>query len=533
MITVREATGQDAAAIRDIFLACYGADYTDSRFYDESLLTRLIYSDDSLMLVAEDAEPGRVIGTASVDLGAGAHSDLVGEFGRLAVHPAFRKCGVGSLLMGERLRRVQDRLQVGLVEARVAHPYSLRIAEAHQFAVVGFLPLHWRLRERESLALLARHFGNALELRKNHPRIIPEVYSLAQLALENCNLVPDTIVDEDSPAYPRGGPFEVQELTTEGHAALLRIERGRVRHREIFGPVRLHYGIFKLHARQSRYLIAREDGLIAGAVGFTIDPTDRAVRIFEMISLHDGVIRFLLSDLERASRDRWGGGLIEVDVSAHAPRMQRTLLELGFLPVAYVPALVFHDVERLDVVKMVRLPAPPNVDTSGLTPRCKAMADLVLRRFRSRSVLPRVAEVVHALPLFADLDPEQVARLAGVCRIATFQAGEMVFRQGQVDNQMHIVIEGEVAIAVNGLADPVGVVRRGECLGEMALLTTAVHSATAMARTRVETAVLDHQELAELIRMRPDIGLHIYRNLAVGMGEKLKRLNDSLFGRPS
>jgi CRP-like cAMP-binding protein len=67
----------------------------------------------------------------------------------------------------------------------------------------------------------------------------------------------------------------------------------------------------------------------------------------------------------------------------------------------------------------------------------------------------------------------------------------------------------------------------------MALLTTAVHSATAMARTQVETAVLEHQELAELIRMRPDIGLHIYRNLAVGMGEKLKRLNDSLFGRPS
>jgi hypothetical protein len=31
--------------------------------------------------------------------------------------------------------------------------------------------------------------------------------------------------------------------------------------------------------------------------------------------------------------------------------------------------------------------------------------------------------------------------------------------------------------------------------------------------------------VAELIRLRPDIGLHIYRNLAVGMGEKLKRLD--------
>jgi hypothetical protein len=46
--------------------------------------------------------------------------------------------------------------------------------------------------------------------------------------------------------------------------------------------------------------------------------------------------------------------------------------------------------------------------------------------------------------------------------------------------------------------------------------------------TPVETAVLGHEHLSELIRLRPDIGLHIYRNLAVGIGEKLKRRDVSL-----
>src|SRR6516165_9731647 len=114
MITVREATGRDVAAIREVFLATYGTDYTDPRYYDEALLTRLVYSDDSLLLVAEDAATGHVLGAASVDLEIGAHSDLVGEFCRLAVHPAAREKGVGKLLMAERLRRVKDRLQVGL-----------------------------------------------------------------------------------------------------------------------------------------------------------------------------------------------------------------------------------------------------------------------------------------------------------------------------------------------------------------------------------------------------------------------------------
>jgi GNAT superfamily N-acetyltransferase len=528
MITVREATGGDVAAIREIFLACYGTEHTDQRYIDDAQLTRLVYSDNVVLLVAEEA--GKVLGTASVDLEVGAHSDLVGEFCRLAVHPDHRQRGLGKRLMNERLQRVQGRLQVGLVEGRTAHPYSLRIAEAHQFAVAGFVPARWGLRQRESLALLVRFFGNALELRDNHPRIIPEVHPLAHMALENCLLPPDAIVDEESHAYPPGGDFEVQELTTEGYAALLRIERGRVRHREIFGPDRLHYGIFRLQARRSRYLIARDGGRVAGAVGFTLDPIDKAVRIFELIALHDEVIRFLLVELERGCREKWGC-LAEVDVSAHAPRMQRTLLELGFLPVAYLPALVFHDVERLDVVKMVRLLSPPEVRTDGLTPSCEALAELVLRLFRNRTVLPRIAAAVHNLPLFAGLNGEQVARLAGVCGVGTFAPGEPLFREGEAGDRIHVVLQGEVAIHVVGSADPVGVVRGGECLGEMSLLTAAAHSASASARTPVEAAVLSHQNLAELIRLRPDIGLLIYRNLAVGMGEKLKRLDASLAGR--
>lgn len=527
MITVREATGQDVPAIREIFLASYGTDYTDPRYYDEAQLTRLVYSEDSLLLVAEDTEAGKVVGTASVDLEVGAHSDLVGEFCRLAVHPDHRQHGVGKLLMSERLSRVQDRLQVGLVEARVAHPHSLRIAEAHQFAVVGFVPERWRPLARESLALLVRYFDNALELRNNHPRIIPEVHALAHMALENCKLPPDAIVDEEAPAYPLGGDFQVQELTTEGYAPLLRIQRGRIRNREIFGPARLHYGIFKLQARRSRYLIAREDGRIAGAVGFTLDPLDKAVRIFELIALHDEVVRFLIDDLECACREKWDC-LIEVDVSAHAPRMQRTLLELGFLPVAYLPALVFHEVERLDVVKMVRLLNPPQIRSDKLTPSCEAFADLVLRLFRKRSVLPRIAHAVHDLPLFGGLNSEQIARLAGVCGFATFEAQQPIFRAGQCASQMHVVLRGEVAIAVAVATAPVGLVHAGECLGEMSLLTGGVHSATATALTSVETAVLAHQDLAELIRLRPDIGLQIYKNLAVGTGEKLKRLDASL-----
>jgi GNAT superfamily N-acetyltransferase len=527
MIIVREATGADVPAIRDIFLASYGTGYAYPQYYDPALLTKLVYADDTLLLVAEDTEGGQVVGTASVILEVGAYDDLVGEFGRLAVRPEARHRGVGTLLMGERLRRVQDRLQVGVVEARAAHPYSLKIAEAHRFAVVGFLPLKWLLTRHESLALLVRHFGNALELRKNHPRVIPEAYPLAHLALENCSLPTDAIVDEESPPYPPGDDFELQDLTADGYSALLRIERGRVRRREIVGPMRLHYGFFRLQARKSRYLIAREGGRVVGAVGFILGP-EKAVRVFELIALHDRVIRPLLAGLERLCREGWGVHYAEVDVSAHAPRMQRTLAELGFLPVAYLPALVFQEVERLDAMKMARLFIPPAVDTEPLTPKAAALAHVVLRPFRSRDVLPRIARAVQELPLFRGLSAEQVTRLAGACTVSTFEPGAVIFREGEAGGEMHVVLQGEVAIGVAGSTSPVGTVRCGECLGELSLLNAAPHSATAAAHTRVETAVLGHQDLAELVRLRPDIGLHLYRNLAAGLGEKLKRSGASL-----
>lgn len=531
MIHVREALPDDLAVIRAIFLACYGTDYPYPEVYDERGHARLCYSDDTLMLVALDQE--RIVGTASVLLEVGAYSDLVGEFGRLAVLPEVRGRGVGKRLMTERLRRTRDRLHVGIVESRVNHPYSSRIAEDQGFHPVGFLPLKMMLGRREHLALFVQHFGPALELRKNFPRVIPEVFPLAHLALTHCGLKPDLVVDEDSPPYPATASFPIEDLTADGYAPLLRIERGRLRRRELFGPVQLHYGLFKLRTRKSRYLIAREDGRVAGAVGFTLDPLDKVVRVFELISLHDGVIFPLLAHLERLCREALGVAYVEAEVSAHAPRMQRTFLELGFLPVGYVPALVFHEVERLDVVKMARLLVPLPAGTPTLGDRAHAVADTVLTPFANQPVLPRIARAVSRLALFAGLDAEQVHRLAGVCALAHLEPGQVIFRPADPSDQMYLVLSGEVAITVAGVEQPVDVVRAGECLGELSLLTASPHSAGARALTRVEAATLRHDELARLVRQRPDIGLLIYRNLAAGLGKKLKRVGPPLPCPPS
>ena len=148
MIIVRPAEEQDIERIRDIFLKVYGKDYPYKEFYDTTWLKRAIFNDHGLMLVAVETQTNVLSGTASVMFEFGAHSDLVGEFGRLAVDPDYQGLGVGKLLMDKRLEAIQNRLHLGLVMARVTHPFSQKISLfrlgfspcATNFLIVRVLP---------------------------------------------------------------------------------------------------------------------------------------------------------------------------------------------------------------------------------------------------------------------------------------------------------------------------------------------------------------------------------------------------------
>ncbi len=527
---IREAADADVPEILQIFTEAYGADYPYAGFTDQGWLKRAIYNDDMLMLVAEDATSGAILGTASVVFDIGANSDLIGEMGRLVVARAARGRGVGTRLMEGRIERIGDRLHLAVVENRTPHPYSQQISQDFGFVPVGFLPLKRRFAERESIAFFARHFGDALDLRRNNPRIVPEAQELAHLVHEHCGLPLDLVIDDDAPSYPDDDEFEVRDLTAEGLPALLRIERGRLRGREVFGPVRLQYGFFKLSTKHARYLVARTPSAgdrkapIAGAVGYIHDAVEQAVRVFELIASNERAIRYLLEQLLERCRTELGVEYVEIDVSAYAPRMQRTLVELGFLPIAYIPAMVFHRVERLDVVKMARLLIPPRFGDMQLTPGSQSIADLVMRDLRQQAVLPEVEAVLHRLDLLKGLSAEQTRRVAAACAVEEFSDGDHLFEADHAADRVFVLIDGKVTVRRGSPRQAVGVVGPGESLGEVALLTRRPHSADATATGTVRTASMTRAGFESLARQRPDIATLLFRNLALGLGEKLQRM---------
>ncbi len=296
--------------------------------------------------------------------------------------------------------------------------------------------------------------------------------------------------------------------------------------------MRLHYGLFKLRVSQATYLVARRDGRLAGAIGITLDHNEKIARIFELISPDDQSVRFLLERVVERCDGDWGMVYVEVDVdvNAHEPRMQRTLLELGFRACAYVPAMVFDRVERLDAIRMVRLGMPLDISEVTLIDSVKPLAAAAIAGFQAGYARPEILDVATRAQLFAGMSSEQVERMADAMDLIELEAGDEIVTEGSRDQTAYLLLEGEADVFVEG--EHVGRVSAGECLGELALLTGRAHRATARAGRRLRAAVLEHAALTTLVRARPDLGVVLYRNLALDLREKLDRVDRHPGGDP-
>jgi GNAT superfamily N-acetyltransferase len=522
-ITVRPVKEADLPAVRDLFYRSYGEDYPYKEFYNDEWLKRSIYQDSYLFLLAE--LKGNVVGTASVYFEVGAYADLCGEFGRLAVDPNCRGQGVGSALMEARLAFADRRLHFGLTECRTAHPYAQRISEKFGLRPIGFLPQKVLLDDRESLVMMAKPFGPARDLRCNNPRVIPEAFLLGQLALENMGFRSDLIAVDDVDGYPIGTGFQVEELTESGLPYLLRIERGRLSRRHVFGNLQLSYGLFLLESRNVRYLVAREDERIVGAIGFTLDQIGRSIKILELIDLRDDVAGFLLKELDAWAKEIYKAEYIEITITAYWPDIQRTLSNLGFVPVAYCPSFVFHEVERLDTLKMAKLYVPLNIDEAHLTPDSREIFELVRAGFEEKRLGISVNETTRHMAIFAGLEEGELSKIAGLCAVINKSSGETVLQAGKTGDVFYMVMEGEMDILSPDGSHSVGTVQAGDFLGEIALVSRQAYTATAVAATDVTLIALKYQDFESLINRYPRIGLRVMRNIAISVGEKLRLLN--------
>lgn len=114
--------------------------------------------------------------------------------------------------------------------------------------------------------------------------------------------------------------------------------------------------------------------------------------------------------------------------------------------------------------------------------------------------------------LFRDLDEEQVAQVAGICRQRPVPRGSIVFYEGDPGTSCYLIVEGKIKIVVNaddGREHILGVLASPDLFGEMSLLDGEARSATAIAVEESKVLVIQREEFEALLKRSPEISLKL------------------------
>ncbi len=122
------------------------------------------------------------------------------------------------------------------------------------------------------------------------------------------------------------------------------------------------------------------------------------------------------------------------------------------------------------------------------------------REIRQREMLD-IARLVRGVPLFAELNAQDVAQISQLLHPLIVQGGDAIVTQGEEARGMFFVSEGELEVEVGEHREKL----RTDFFGEIALLEGGVRSATIRALTRSRLLVLDQRHFDELLSTDPRI----------------------------
>ncbi len=116
------------------------------------------------------------------------------------------------------------------------------------------------------------------------------------------------------------------------------------------------------------------------------------------------------------------------------------------------------------------------------------------------------------IPMFRQIPAEEISGLLPIVGEAAFREGEEILRQGDEGDCLYNLIEGEVAVEIDGSRIDT-VLRTRDVLGELAILTAEPRAATCVALSDVLALRIDRDPFWQLMRERPEVSIGVIRVL--------------------
>src|SRR5262249_30197292 len=148
---------------------------------------------------------------------------------------------------------------------------------------------------------------------------------------------------------------------------------------------------------------------------------------------------------------------------------------------------------------------------------------------RAGGAAPATIAVLRMLEVFRAFNAAEIEALASRMTWRALQAGQLLFREGEVGNEMYFVLSGRLLISKTVARNVDKVLTRmgaGGFFGEMNLFGGLQRSATVQAETDTELLVLDRDTLTSVVEHNPQAGLAFFTALVREFSQRLSATDD-------
>jgi CRP-like cAMP-binding protein len=132
---------------------------------------------------------------------------------------------------------------------------------------------------------------------------------------------------------------------------------------------------------------------------------------------------------------------------------------------------------------------------------------------------------------FSDFTRENIQKMTAFMQVYQAEPGELVIREGDVDDYMLFIIEGRVNIVKtdsHGERRPMTIVGPGSILGEMSMIDGEPRFASCIALESTTFSVLSRDSMVRIIMEEPALGAKILIKLVTLLSERLRDTSSSL-----
>lgn len=140
-------------------------------------------------------------------------------------------------------------------------------------------------------------------------------------------------------------------------------------------------------------------------------------------------------------------------------------------------------------------------------------------------------DLIRQAAVFADLDDDELAHVAEICKEQQFKFGQYIFKEGEPGNRLYIIADGEIRISrqVPGSGEEaLTVLKKGACFGEMAVFDRSERSTDAIANKDCTLLTITRSDFEMLLDFNRDLAFKILWSVVRLLSERLRVTNDNL-----